>query len=178
MNYNDRAASIISNPANQVGSVVKAYGKDGELVIRLWDTFPENTEEPLWVEIDSLPVPLFIASLQTQGTSKAVVTFDDFESQELAAMLVGKKLFSEIADNQFSDGGDDWDFLIGYRFVDMTSNVSGVITDFVGNEMNPLIEVEISGESYFLPIADELVEHLDQKKRTIKLRFAEGIFDL
>lgn len=178
MNYNDRAVSIISNPANQVGSVAKAYGKDGELVIRLWDTFPGNTEEPLWVEIDSLPVPLFISSLQSQGTSKAVVTFDDFGNEALAAMLIGKKLFSEIAESVEQDGGDDWDFLIGYRFVDVTSNIGGVITDFVGNEMNPLIEVEISGEGYFLPIADELVEHLDQKKKVIKLRLADGIFDL
>lgn len=175
MDYNARAVAATAQ-TNQVGTVQKAYGKAGELVIRLWDTFPDNTEEPLWVEIDSTAVPLFISSFTKQGNSKAVVTFDDFESEELAAMLIGKNIYSETAEQDEQES--DWDFLIGYKFLDITSGVEGVITDFVGNEFNPLIEVEIGSEQHMLPIADELVEHLNQKKKILEMRLAEGIFDL
>lgn len=176
MDYNARAAAAIAQ-SNQVGSVQKSYGKAGELIIRLWDNFPENREEPLWVEIDSAIVPLFIASFATQGNTKAVVTFDDFDSDELATMLIGKKLYSENAESD-QDESDDWDFLIGYHFVDTTSGTRGMITDFIGSELNPLIEVNIQGREHLLPIADELVEHLDQKKHILEMRLAEGIFDL
>lgn len=175
MDYNARAAAAVAQ-ANQVGTVQKAYGKAGELVIRLWDTFPDNTEEPLWVEIDSVAVPLFIASFTRQGNSKAVVTFDDFESEELAEMLIGKKIYSESPEEGEIEA--DWDFLIGYRFLDATSKMDGVITNFIGSELNPLIEVEILGKQHLLPIADELVEHLDQKKKILEMRLAEGIFEL
>lgn len=175
MDYNARAAAAIAS-VNQVGSVQKAYGKAGELVIRLWDTFPDNTEEPLWVEIDSIAVPLFISSFAQQGNTKAVVTFDDFESEELAAMLMGKKIYSE--DPIREDEVQDWDFLVGYRFVDVNSGVSGVVTSFIGNELNPLIEVKVGSAEHTLPIADELVDELDEKKKILRMKLVEGIFDL
>lgn len=176
MDYNSRAAAAIAD-TNQVGSVQKPYGKDGELVIRLWDTFPDNTEEPLWVEMDSLAVPIYISSLQMQGNTKAVVTFDDFETAAKAEIFIGKKLFSarpEIVEEE----QDDWDFLVGYRFRDTTSGIEGQITGLIPNPLNPLIEVIIGGEEHLLPIADELVEKLDRKKRVIEMRMAEGIFEL
>lgn len=175
MDYNARAAAAIT-PTNQVGTVQKAYGKAGELVIRLWDTFPDDIEEPLWVEIDSVAVPLFIGSLTRQGNSKAVVRFDDFETDTLAEMLIGKNLYSETPDDQTES--DDWDFLIGYKFVDLTSGITGMITDYVGNELNPLIQVAINGEEHLLPIADELVENMDEKRKILEMNLAEGIFDL
>lgn len=166
----------------QVGTIQKAYGKGGELVVRLWDNFPENPKdiygEPLWVEMDSLATPLFVGSLQSLGTSKAVVVFDDFESEQRAAMLIGKKLYSKNPQQPQEQTQDDWDFLVGYKFMDTTSGVKGEITDFIGNELNPLMEVTTGGEAYFVPVADELVEHLDERRRTITMNLPEGIFDI
>ena len=79
--YADRAAAVIADPAHAVGRIKKAYGTraaddtmNGELLGTLYDTFPESvdTTEPLWVEIDSLAVPLFIAAVLPAETDSEI----------------------------------------------------------------------------------------------------------
>lgn len=173
--YNIRAKSII-NPANQVGVIQKEYGKGEQLVVRLWDTFVEDLDKPLWVEIDSLPVPLFMGSFQPQGRERAIIMFEDFETPEKAAMLVGLKLYGEYIAKY--DDDDPWEFLVGYTFHDTTSGKQGKIVNFIDNQINPLIEVEIDGDKYLLPIAEELVDGLDEQDRIIVMSQAEGIFEI
>lgn len=179
--YNLRAREALSTQ-NQVGLVQKAFGASGELVIKLWDTFPEDLNAPLWVEIDALPVPLFVGSLQSQGTSKAVVVFDDFEDAPTAAMLIGKPIFSEHAqagdDDEDAHPEQDMQMLLGFRLRDVTSSREGVVTGYIHSEFNPLLEAEFNERSYLLPLAEELIVKLNPRKRQLEMRFAEGIFDL
>ena len=133
--YADRAAAVIAEPANAVGRIRKTYGggaddsKNGALLATLYDTFPESfdTAEPLWVEIDSLAVPLFIASLERRGAASAVVSFDDFGRAEEAELLVGKVLYAE-RDNVRDEEGTDFEILIGYELTDRTTGRRGTVT--------------------------------------------------
>lgn len=174
--YNSRAAAAIA-AENTVAQVQKPFGNEGELVVRLWDTFPETTTEPLWVEIDSLAVPLFIRSFTPQGVSKAVIVFDDFQDSQSAALLIGHKLYSEhVAQEQ--EQSDDWSFLIGFTFEETTSQRKGVITGYLDSPLNPLLEVESESEEYLIPISESLIEKINERRSHIVLRLAEGIFSL
>lgn len=163
---------------NQVGVVLKAYGNGGELVVKLYDSFPEDfdTTLPLWVEIDSLPVPLYIAAFQNQGLSKAVIVFDDFTSAETASMLIGKKIFTPQIEPTMKRVS--WDFLEGYSILDTTTGRRGEILEYIENKFNPLLRTNFSGTEYLLPISDRLISKLDNKNRSIEVTLAEGIFEL
>lgn len=171
MNFNVVANSVIT-PDKIVGSVSKLFGNNGEVVVKIWDTFPEDIAELLWVEIDSLAVPLFIKSFKRQGAGKAVVVFEDFDRVDLVEMLMGKKLYSMSV-----EGVEEVDFshLRSYTLVDLTSGRESKIVDYLESEFNPLLELE---GDILVPIAQELIEEVDDKKRLIKVRLSEGIFDL
>lgn len=171
MNYNDVAKSAIE-PNKMVGSVQKLFGLNGEVVVKIWDNFPENISEPLWVEIDSLAVPLFIKSFKNQGAAKAVIVFDDFENESLAEMLVGLKLYSLLVD---VDEEIDLSYLESFTLKDITSGRQLKIEGYIESELNPLLELE---GGFLVPIAQELIEKVNEKKKIIEVRLAEGIFDL
>lgn len=172
MDYNEVAKSALDD-RNVVGSVQKIFGTKGEVVIKLWDTFPDDICEPLWVEIDSLAVPVFVKSLRSQGQAKAVAVFDDFESVELAEMLVGRKLYSLQA--QGEDAHEDYSYLKSFVLRDLTSGREFAIVDYIDCEYNPLLELDGGA---LVPISEELIEKVDQKRKRIEVRLADGIFDL
>ena len=60
-----------------VGKITKLYGTEGEVVANLYDRFPADydSEEPLFVSIDSLTVPLFISSFTRRGRG-AIIAID------------------------------------------------------------------------------------------------------
>lgn len=204
--YAQRAAAIIAEPANAVGRIKKAYGdhkngKGGELLVTLYDTFSESfldetfyTEEPLWVEIDTLAVPLFIGSIQPVGAglSKAIVAFDDFEQAADATMLIGKTLYSEHLDLSTDDGdaADDEAFraLIGYSLTDTATGRTGVVREFYDYPNNPLLGVDFTSggaatvgpedDLVLVPAADELFTKVDHKRRKLEADLPEGLFDL
>ncbi|HJE88983.1 ribosome maturation factor RimM [Rikenella microfusus] len=183
--YADRAAAVIAEPANAVGRIRKTYGggaddsKNGALLATLYDTFPESfdTAEPLWVEIDSLAVPLFIASLERRGAASAVVSFDDFGRAEEAELLVGKVLYAE-RDNVRDEEGTDFEILIGYELTDRTTGRRGTVTAFYDYPGNPLLEVDFDGREVMVPAADGLVEVASVRRKRLEADLPEGLFDL
>ena len=63
-----------------VGRIAKSFGLSGEVMVRLFDTFPADfdTKEPLFVVIDKLAVPLFCDRFERRGRRSALVVFSDF----------------------------------------------------------------------------------------------------
>lgn len=175
--YNARAQQAIEG-SNQVGAIQKAYGTAGELVVKLWDNFPEDITEPLWVEIDTMAVPLFVKTFDNQGLSKAVVVFDDFEDQATARILIGLKIFSEQAEQLETQTDEQWTFLEGFELVDQTSNKKGIVITCIDSELNPLLDVDFQGVTHLVPIDEKLVVKVDKKRKTITLKLPDGIFDL
>ena len=101
----------MDNRYTAVARVGRLFGdtKQGGLSLTLYTTLPEDfdpTSEPLFVEIDSLPVPLFIDHFERRGVSGANVLFADFDTQRRAEELVGKELYLELADEE----GDEDEF--------------------------------------------------------------------
>lgn len=149
------------------------------MLATLYDTFPESfdTAEPLWVEIDSLAVPLFIASLERRGAASAVVSFDDFGRAEEAELLVGKVLYAE-RDNVRDEEGTDFEILIGYELTDRTTGRRGTVTAFYDYPGNPLLEVDFDGREVMVPAADGLVEVASVRRKRLEADLPEGLFDL
>lgn len=177
VDYNVRATNAVKS-TNQVGTIQKTFGANGQLVVKTWDNFPENITEPLWVEIDSLAVPLFVNDITPQGTAKAVITFDDFQTEHLAQMLAGLKIYAENTDPNTTD--EQYNQLVGYTVTDQTTKTKAKVIGVIESQHNPLLEVMVAGqhETVLLPIADELIVKIDPKKQTIVLNLPEGIFDL
>ncbi|MEG0725525.1 MAG: hypothetical protein RR485_05760 [Mucinivorans sp.] len=185
LNYNARAARAVEDSC-LVGLVSRLYGKGGEVVVKLLDNFPSKAEL-LWIVSDHIATPLFVVSCVGQGANKAIIVFEDFQSEELAAMLVGHKLYAErsVGVGQDSDSdsdslGDDltqWDFLLDYEFRDLTSGCSGLVSEVYPSATNPLLGVLVGGEEVLVPFASPLIDTIDRKGRVITMRLVDEFFD-
>lgn len=191
LTYMARAAAIIADADNAVGRIKKGYGstveqgdgrRSGDLWVTLFDSFPEtwNTAEPLWVEIDSLAVPLFVSAIERKGAGSAVVRFDDFEWEEQAAMLVGKVLYREgnPAEEGEDEDGDDFEAWCGFELTDRASGRTGRVAAFYDYPGNPLLGVDFDGQEVMVPVADEVIVSVNERKKRLEAVLPEGLFEL
>ena len=163
-----------------VARVSKLFGQadTGGFAISLYTTFPEDfdpQEDPLFVEIGSLAVPLYMDSFERRGVSGANVRFADFDNTRRAEELIGKELFVEECVEE-----DDDEFymedLIGFRVE--AGELRGEITDFYDSEMNPLFGVDFGQGERLIPAAEEFIAQIDFDKGIIRMVLPEGLMEL
>ncbi len=170
--------------AETVGRVSKTFGTNGELAVSLYDTFPyENPEgESVYVEIDGLRTPFFFKSLRRRGQSKAVVVFDDLETEYRASELVGKEFFILVRpDAKPAEKSEDETYLedlVGYAVEIQGHTGSGTITGYIDHELNPLFELSWNGVGHLIPAADDFIDSFDEQQKTLRLTLPEGLLDL
>ncbi|MBR5200665.1 MAG: 16S rRNA processing protein RimM [Alistipes sp.] len=160
-----------------VGRIGRLFGTEGGVMITLYTTFPDDfrMEEPLFIRVDELAVPLFCSSFERRGQSSAVANFDDIDTERRAEeWLVGREIFIE------EDEQDDDEFymedLIGFKA--SVGRQRGEVIDYYDSEANPLFEIKLGDKQHLIPAQEEFIAHIDFEKRTIKFVLPEGLLEL
>lgn len=161
-----------------VGRIGRLFGTDGGVMISLYTTFPDDfkIEEPLFVTIDGLAVPIFCSTFERRGQSGAVATFDDIDTSRRAEdFLVGNEIFIEEEDD---DNDDEFymEDLIGFTAI--VGKRRGEISDYYDSEANPLFEITLGDQEHLIPAAEEFIAHIDFERKTIKFVLPEGLLEL
>ena len=162
-----------------VGRIGRLFGTDGGVMITLYASFPDDfrMEEPLFVEIDKLAVPLFCSRFERRGQSGAVVHFDDIDTERRAEeFLIGREILIEEGDDE-NDDEFYMEDLIGFSVV-VVDERKGVISDYYDSEANPLFEIELDGRQHLIPAAEEFIAGIDFEGQSIKLVLPEGLLEL
>ena len=175
-----------------VAKIGKSFGTHGEVTINLYDTFPSDftQEEPLFVYIDNLAVPLFFDHFERRGKSGGVVRVADFDTPYRATELIGKELYMgleeellgiepEVEEGEF----DEDDELYLEDFVGFTASfegtaIKGEIVDFEDDDWNPLFIIEIDGKEAMIPATDDFIVEYSPTKKAIHFDLPEGLLDL
>ena len=161
-----------------VGRIGRLFGTDGGVMVTLYTAFPDDfsNEEPLFVVIDELAVPLFCASFERRGQAGAVIHFDDIDTERRAEeFLIGREIFIEEVDEERDDEFYMED-LIGFKV--SVGKLRGELTDYYDSEANPLFEVVIDGKEHLIPAQEEFIAQIDFDKRIIKFVLPDGLLDL
>jgi len=160
----------------QIAQVLKSNGTDGELVLSFRTVNPGevNLTEPVFINFDGLPVPFFIESLIKRGSSKALVHLTDISSNEDALEVVGQPVWAREEDyEELASDEEDFTYLVGW-----TLEGVGEITGFIDIPSNPCIEVSYKGSTVVVPLNEDLITKVCEKKRTIRMNLPEGILDI
>ena len=77
-----------------IAKILKSNGIDGDVLIGLLDIEASeiNTEEPVFIVFDGLPVPFFIEKLSPRGSSKAFVYLTGVDISANAEEIVGRDI--------------------------------------------------------------------------------------
>lgn len=164
-----------------VGRIGRLFGDidSGGVAITLYDTLPEEfdpTSDPLFVEIDSLPVPLYCESFTTRGRAGANVRFADFDSRRRAEELVGKELFMPDTEEEGEDDEFYMEDLIGFSV--SVGKLRGKVTDYYDSDMNPLLGIDFGDGERLVPAAEEFIAAIDFERQMIRIVLPEGLLEL
>lgn len=163
-----------------VARIGKLFGgaDTGGLSLTLYDEFDNEvdpTTEPLFVEIDSLDVPLWCDRFERRGQRGATVHFADFDTPRRAEELLGKELYviaqeQETSDEFYMEG------LIGFTVE--AEGLKGEITDYYDSDINPLLGIDFGNGEQLVPAVEEFITHIDFDKGHIRMLLPEGLLDL
>lgn len=68
--------------------------------------------------------------------------------------------------------------LIGFKFYDNTSSLSGIIKDISEYPHQLMITATIGKKEYLFPIHEDLIDSVDKDKKVINFHLPEGIFNI
>lgn len=162
------------------GRIGKLFGVKGELMITLYDIFPRdfNTEEPVFVKVDSHTVPLFFKEFRRRGLKGATVVFEDIDTEGSAAELVGLEFSIRTGEEGEADESELYlEDLVGWD-AEFDTGQTGRIADYVDSEFNPLFEVEVGGKMELIPASDDFIVEFDEKRCKVLFSLPEGLLGL
>ena len=171
---------MINEDRIAVARVGKLFGeaRSGGVSLTLYEQFDDEfdpTTEPLFVEIDSLDVPLWCEKFERRGQRGATVHFADFDTPRRAEELLGKELYIIAQSDEQSDEFYMED-LIGFSVE--ASGLQGKIVDYYESDINPLFGVDFGEGERLIPAVEEFIAHIDFDNERIKMVLPEGLLDL
>ena len=164
----------------RIARVLKSYGTEGEILMGFRDIDPEdlNLEEPVFIIFDGLPVPFFIESFQTRGTSRALVRLTGIKSLSDAEEIAGRDVFArpDAVDGGRDEGdGLSVEDLVGWKLLDENGDKVGSVTGYEPIPGNPCLYVETVSDTVMVPLHEDLIIDIDEETLRISMRIPEGL---
>lgn len=157
----------------KIGQVLKSNGTDGQVLIGLRDFGTEDISEtePVFIDFDGLPVPFFLSGVSVKSGTRFLARLTDVNSLEDAEELVGKAVYYPAAALDSDDGFLDF---TGWKLYDSGVLVGEVlgIEDIPGN---PCLEVGTKKGTVLVPLHEDLVTDIDEKKKVLSMSLPTGL---
>jgi 16S rRNA processing protein RimM len=159
------------------GDIQKTFGASGELLLKTRADAPDeiNLNEPVFIIMDGLPVPFYFKSFEARGTNRAVVVFDDMESQKWAEEFVGKTLWQPGVDAAATGNRID---VIGYTAYDRQHGELGEVVEVMYIPHNPCLQILYHGRELLVPFHESIVVKINATKRTLETVLPDGLLEI
>ncbi|HPW78305.1 MAG: Ribosome maturation factor RimM [Bacteroidetes bacterium ADurb.Bin037] len=165
-----------------LATVRKTFGKGGELILKFRPDVPQNiinqlnTKEPVFIQVDGIPVPFYFTFVTLRGNDQAMVCLENYLSESLAAEWVGKTILYKAGAKGSQDGGI---LLVGYTFTAKTKGGKkreGTVSGFFDYPGNPCLELEFGdGQRTLLPFHEDFINNINNRRRSLDLFLPEGL---
>jgi 16S rRNA processing protein RimM len=162
-----------------IGYVKKSFGNEGLVSIDVEDQAIDLLDElkHVFIYLDGAYIPFFIDHVDEK--TGLVLKFDEVDSPEAAGKLSNKKIY--ITEDQFGKGGHSMlsinTELDGYTIYNDGKLLSEVI-DVEEYPSQLMVKIKVNGEEKLIPLVEDFIEKIDNKKKLIYLRLPEGLLDL
>ncbi|MDR3236120.1 MAG: hypothetical protein LBT48_05250 [Prevotellaceae bacterium] len=158
--------------------ILKTFGAHGELLIRLCPDAPReiNVSEPVFIKIDGYAVPFYFKRFETRGTHRALVVFDDMETEMLAQELVGKTIMEKGEGRMAKSETPVADIsVLAYEVIDEHAGQLGAVTGFFDIPGNPCLQIQCGEQEMLIPFHEDLITTVDHKRKIITTNLPEGL---
>jgi RimM protein, required for 16S rRNA processing len=127
-------------------------------------------------------IPYRVLGLRSKGGDIDLLTLSGITTKEAADQLSGRSVWLDKAYLEDEEAGDliDLHHFVGYELYDaQQGTLVGAITALDDTTLNTLLRVEPpSGGELVVPIADELIEHVEVGAHRLYLFIPDGLLEL
>lgn len=167
----------------EAGRLVKVHGVNGRIVIRMNQSIGEVIDFPEWlfIRIEGGLVPFAVAeeSVFQKDDTHLVVGLDQINTPEQANRLIGNTCNLEGNwSDWFDDHQDEAHAFIGFEVRDEPSGKMGKVVGYQDIPGNPLLEIEMEGKSFLLPLQEEFILLNDTDNQQLVLKIPDGLLSL
>lgn len=163
------------------GVLSKLHGYKGAYQLYCDQTIDEDIEnrESVFLEIQGLLVPFFIESVNVTSDSSAVIKFEDIDNPDTAKEFISCTVFVP-AKKQTSKAKkrQEEETFEGYQVIDKTFGLVGEVKEILNYNQNILLSVIKDGNEVLIPVSEEIIQSIDNKKREIHINAPEGLIGL
>lgn len=165
----------------EIGAIIKTHGIHGELILEAKNSeLVENIGESVFLEIEGLLVPFFIAEIKATSKERLRIKFDWIESETQAKKLTNCPVFIPL--NKISESAIDleenFDLLVGFMVTDTKYGELGEINYVVENSNNPLLSLTYKKNEVLIPIHPDFIKEINTENKSITLQCPDGLIDL
>lgn len=174
---------ITDNELIKIGAITKPHGIKGEMTASLDYDIDLSELKCIVVPVDNIYVPFFINGVRPKSAENVILSIDGISNEIEAKELCGLPYYALLSDVDIEGGLNDEggyisDF-VGYEIYDTEMQPIGRISDYDDTTENVLFHVTTpEGKLLFIPVAADLIKHLDTDKHAIVMDLPDGLIDM
>lgn len=164
----------------KIGKFVAVFGLTGELILKhslgkktsLKDLKALFTEE----RTNSF-IPWFIESTRIKNEEEIYIKLENVNTREQATTLTQKQVWLPEADfKKYSAKTSPISFL-GFDIYE-NDKLLGKVSEVIEQPHQVLCRIDISGKEAYIPLHEETIRKIDQKKRQISVELPPGLLEI
>jgi len=172
---------ILPDDVFRIGTIGRPHGLGGEVSFHFTDdVFDRVDADYLFVEVEGILVPFFMASCRFKTGTTALVKFFDIDTIEQARQLTDCPVFfpRSLADD--TDEPPSLAELVGFSVIDGSTGLPiGQIESIDGSTMNTLLEISRpDGGTFLVPFSPDLVVDFSHSERQLTMTIPEGLLNI
>lgn len=160
-----------------IGKIGRPHGVRGDVLFHFTDDIFDRVDTSYFIlEIDGIFVPFFFEKYSFHNHEMVLIKFCDIDTQNQARNLTGCKVFFPRALSDSDESSIGWSQAIGFTLINVATDCPiGVIAHVDDTTLNILFELE---DGALIPANEELITHIDRRKREITIQLPEGLLEI
>jgi 16S rRNA processing protein RimM len=164
------------------GKIIKSSGTSGELILIANERIPAfNKMESVFIRFSGNLVPFFIERTREKSADSWGVKFLDVNTPDEWSPLIGGEVLLPVRLKPRKKRGRKFDIdlnLNGYKIIDNKVGEVGVIQEILEMPMQELLRVDHAGKEVLIPLVEEFVESVDNRKKILYLHLPDGLLEI
>ena len=171
---------MIAEPLRYIGKFSKLHGFDGEAFLIFDEAYSKKIIKTEWVflTIDGLPVPFFVSNIDIRSNSSAVIKLLDIDSSEKMSEYIGCEV--SVVDSGRNNKNKQFDItgIKGFTVIDASKGTIGIANELLNFNDNLVMQIFNGNLEILIPVAEEIILVVDEKKKIISVQLPEGLLEL
>jgi len=163
-----------------IGSIVKAFGIEGHVIVQLLTDFPSRFRKRARMLLGrpGQEVREVVIEHAAVGPRGVKVKLAGIEDRDAAGQLVGSLLYvTEAKRARLPKGRYYTHDIVGLSVIDEDGVDRGTVREVVKMPANDIYVVDGKGAEILLPAVKEFILKIDLNSRTMKVRLIEGMVE-